>query len=127
MAAVEMTRVDLGLGDLAGDKLQPVHRRKALSSFAMALLTFSCVAGGPFGIELAGAPLRATQFGPAARLNLSNPRPLLDAVKSAGAFATILGLLFAGLLWGMPQALITAGASPARMLFDWCVRGVTSS
>ena len=35
------------------------------------------------------------------------------AVQSAGAFATILGLLAAGLIWGMPQALITAELAAA--------------
>lgn len=60
---------------------------QSVSSFSMALLAFSCVAGGPFGIEV--------------------------AVQSAGAFATILGLIAAGSLWGLPTALITAELAAA--------------
>lgn len=56
--------------------------KQKLSAFSLALLVFSCVAGGPFGIEV--------------------------AVQSIGAFATVMGLAMAGLLWGLPQALATA-------------------
>ncbi len=45
------------------------HKR-AVSVLGLALLCFSCVAGGPFGIEV--------------------------AVSSAGAFATVMGLAVAG-------------------------------
>ena len=58
-----------------------------LNTFGIAVLTFSCVAGGPFGIE--------------------------SAVQSMGAFATVAGLVSAALLWGMPNALITAELSTA--------------
>ena len=58
MADIELNSVGL---DADGPTKPQQHshasssQRKALSSFAMALLTFSCVAGGPFGIEIAGA------------------------------------------------------------------------
>lgn len=58
-----------------------------VSVFAVALLCFSCVAGGPFGIEA--------------------------AVQAAGALPTILGLALAGVLWGCPQALLTAELAAA--------------
>ena len=58
-----------------------------LGVWGLALLTFSCVAGGPFGIEA--------------------------AVNVAGAFLTLCGLIAAASLWGMPQALITAELSSA--------------
>ena len=58
-----------------------------LGTLGIAVLTFSCVAGGPFGIEV--------------------------AVQSMGAFATVAGLVCAALLWGMPNALITAELSTA--------------
>lgn len=60
---------------------------KLSSSIAIAFLCFSCVAGGPFGIEV--------------------------AVQTGGAFATVLGLIAAGMCWGLPQALITAELSSA--------------
>ena len=56
-----------------------------MDAWGLAFLTFSCVAGGPFGIEV--------------------------AVEASGAFLTIMGLLLAAILWGMPQALITAELS----------------
>jgi amino acid transporter len=61
--------------------------RKKVSVFAVALLCFSCVAGGPFGIEA--------------------------AVQAAGALPTVVGLVVAGLLWGCPQALLTAELASA--------------
>lgn len=60
---------------------------KLSSSIAIAFLCFSCVAGGPFGVEV--------------------------AVQTGGAFATVLGLVIAGVCWGLPQALITAELSSA--------------
>lgn len=58
-----------------------------MSVMSVALLCFSCVAGGPFGIEV--------------------------AVQAGGALPTIIALLGAGALWGLPQALITAELTAA--------------
>ena len=76
-------------GGGGGDKAVDDHATvaKKVSVLSIALLCFSCVAGGPFGIE--------------------------TAVQAAGAMPTIIGLFVAGALWGCPQALITAELSAA--------------
>jgi amino acid transporter len=72
--------VDLILRHPSTEELEsPVSR---VSSLSLALLVFSCVAGGPFGIEV--------------------------AVQNGGAFATIVALAAAGIFWGLPQALATS-------------------
>jgi amino acid transporter len=58
-----------------------------LGVWGIAFLCFSCVAGGPFGIEA--------------------------AVAKAGALITCSGLIAAGLFWGLPQALFTAELASA--------------
>ena len=75
------------LDDPAALGASAARRPGRLGVLGLAVLTFSCVAGGPFGIEL--------------------------AVNAAGAMLTLLGLVAAALLWGMPQALITAELSSA--------------
>jgi hypothetical protein len=65
----------------------PAAAASSMTTVGIALLTFSCVAGGPFGIEA--------------------------AVQAMGAFATCAGLVAAALLWGLPNALITAELSTA--------------
>jgi len=61
--------------------------RKRLSAFAVAVITFACVSGGPVGIE--------------------------ESVGSGGALMTLISLVVVGILWSAPQALITAELSTA--------------
>ena len=76
-----------GAADGAAALHAPAAAASSMTTVGIALLTFSCVAGGPFGIEA--------------------------AVQAMGAFATCAGLVAAALLWGMPNALITAELSTA--------------
>ena len=55
--------------------------KRKMTVWGIAILVFSCVAGGPFGIEA--------------------------AVQAAGALPTVIALALAGALWGAPQALMT--------------------
>ena len=75
------------LGSFASTKSASSRPTSNLGVWGIAFLCFSCVAGGPFGIEA--------------------------AVATAGALATCLGLFAAGLLWGLPQALFTAELASA--------------
>jgi hypothetical protein len=55
---------------------------RTLDTIGVAVVTFAAVTGGAFGIE--------------------------TAVGAAGALPTLLGLLFVGCAWSLPQALMTA-------------------
>jgi amino acid transporter len=70
----------LSPGSGTGSTVAPAAARMGV--VGIAFVTFSCVAGGPFGIEA--------------------------AVQGAGAFYTLLGLVAVALLWGVPQAMMTA-------------------
>jgi amino acid transporter len=61
--------------------------KRKMTVWGIAILVFSCVAGGPFGIEA--------------------------AVQAAGALPTVVALALAGALWGAPQALMTAELASA--------------
>jgi amino acid transporter len=63
------------------------YDRKRLSAFAVAVITFACVSGGPVGIE--------------------------ESVGSGGALMTLVSLVLVGICWSAPQALITAELSTA--------------
>lgn len=58
---------------------------RVLTPVSLACMAFLCVVGGPYGIE--------------------------DAVGAAGAFPVLVACLVLPVLWGMPQALITAELS----------------
>ena len=58
---------------------------RTLTPLSLACMAFLCVSAGPYGIE--------------------------DAVGAAGAFPVLLACLILPVMWGMPQALITAELS----------------
>eukprot|EP00499_Haloplacidia_sp_CaronLabIsolate_P011274 CAMPEP_0196771324 /NCGR_PEP_ID=MMETSP1104-20130614/1620_1 /TAXON_ID=33652 /ORGANISM="Cafeteria sp., Strain Caron Lab Isolate" /LENGTH=597 /DNA_ID=CAMNT_0042141443 /DNA_START=233 /DNA_END=2022 /DNA_ORIENTATION=- len=62
-----------------------VEPKRVVNALSLAFLAYLAVSGGPFGIE--------------------------DAVSAAGALPTILAILLLPLLWGLPQALMTAELS----------------
>jgi hypothetical protein len=67
---------------LTEDGINPDDKKRTLGAFAVAIVSFAAVAGGPYGIEA--------------------------AIGAAGALPVLLGSCILAVLWSATQALMTA-------------------